>query len=755
MSKRSYPYPQSNLLLALLLSCLVFSALADLPSERLLGEPKAPEASQQYALFQAENQRSTKEDEGAPRPEVGGGGTLWDVSFLRRHLPSGTFLYARLPSAWGLLGAPKGNLFDQAQSSSAYVEALLNIRKGLLDNVLPEFPPEGRWVAEVLLAHVRAPLEMAVLPPGQGSGLPQVIACTTLDSGDPTVVNELLSRLLGQMPQAQLKSPLSSNGSGLALVQGLPLELYLDGSNRRLFLSLADPSKPFPGLPSRIAEWSSKIENHPMRTTEAALDESGQGLFLWMAPNPMLQVLETQGLALEAGLLRAFGASEAKAIAFGIGGSNGKQRIKMVLDMPQVGLRGFIPVIDTDFPLRSAGDPNALVMFGLPGPDDLNMLEANLRGVLPPNDFEKYEKSKEQLAKTLGFKLEMLLSAFGDEVALVLDESGHYLALRVRDQKAYHEVLNRLVQEFHLPHETRELQGTIFHHLILPALPSAPVGESGDKVLESPLARRFLNVPNHLFWIEREGYLLLNNTPQTLMDYLSTKHPTSVANWLRKQQGVEPAGSLLLASTSTEGVPRTLYELNLQFLAYLGDVVGHPVDLFTLPSSGELGLPDAGAFSLAMNSSPRQLSLELVYESNPIEALLSFGSMNTAFMGGILAAIAIPAYQDYLLRAKVSQGIVELQGLKERLTGFYLENGRFLNAEEARSLVAQGNRASSTINWVLEPETGVISATFNINGIPKGSNGLTLTPDIRDNRVQWQCQSSLNPKYLHSLDCTH
>ena len=44
---------------------------------------------------------------------------------------------------------------------------------------------------------------------------------------------------------------------------------------------------------------------------------------------------------------------------------------------------------------------------------------------------------------------------------------------------------------------------------------------------------------------------------------------------------------------------------------------------------------------------------------------------------GILAAIALPAYQDYTIRAQVSEGLVIAEGLKTSITEYYASNGSF------------------------------------------------------------------------------
>ena len=50
--------------------------------------------------------------------------------WLRAHLPPDALAYVRIPSFWGMLGTPKGSMYDRALGSAPYVEAVENIREG-------------------------------------------------------------------------------------------------------------------------------------------------------------------------------------------------------------------------------------------------------------------------------------------------------------------------------------------------------------------------------------------------------------------------------------------------------------------------------------------------------------------------------------------------------------------------------------------------------------------------------------------------
>jgi len=119
---------------------------------------------------------------------------------------------------------------------------------------------------------------------------------------------------------------------------------------------------------------------------------------------------------------------------------------------------------------------------------------------------------------------------------------------------------------------------------------------------------------------------------------------------------------------------------------------------------------------------------------------------------GILAAIAIPAYQDYTIRAKVTEGINLAASAKTTVAeGFESGGVEGMNAAASDwSFVATKYVNSITIT----PDTGVITVTFDTTatGIPQlaGADTITFSPSVQkkqlaDNlpgNVDWACSSA-------------
>ena len=104
---------------------------------------------------------------------------------------------------------------------------------------------------------------------------------------------------------------------------------------------------------------------------------------------------------------------------------------------------------------------------------------------------------------------------------------------------------------------------------------------------------------------------------------------------------------------------------------------------------------------------------------------------------GILSAIAIPAYQNYSIRAQVTEGLSLSGGWKTAITEFYATNGAWPSQSDLSGTVqAGGNYASNvTVN------TGVIQITYGGSAhLAIAGATLTLVPYTNDNGdILWQC----------------
>ena len=118
---------------------------------------------------------------------------------------------------------------------------------------------------------------------------------------------------------------------------------------------------------------------------------------------------------------------------------------------------------------------------------------------------------------------------------------------------------------------------------------------------------------------------------------------------------------------------------------------------------------------------------------------------------GILAAIAIPAYQDYTIRAQVSEGLNLTGACKAAVTEFYQDSGAFPTTNAAAGLEAAANITGKYTTQVAVGNGGACAATYgndanaNINAAV-----LTMTPQDNAGSVSWTCagDATLVDKWL-------
>jgi len=114
---------------------------------------------------------------------------------------------------------------------------------------------------------------------------------------------------------------------------------------------------------------------------------------------------------------------------------------------------------------------------------------------------------------------------------------------------------------------------------------------------------------------------------------------------------------------------------------------------------------------------------------------------------GILAAIALPAYQDYTIRARVSEGIMAAGGCKAAVAEYTASNGTLPADTSAAGCQDQPTRYVAS----LAVANGVITVTMSGDAALGAAGGMTvqLTPgNLSGNAiVDWTCRGS-NEKYV-------
>ena len=131
---------------------------------------------------------------------------------------------------------------------------------------------------------------------------------------------------------------------------------------------------------------------------------------------------------------------------------------------------------------------------------------------------------------------------------------------------------------------------------------------------------------------------------------------------------------------------------------------------------------------------------------------------------GILAAIALPAYQDYVKRAHVSEGLVLSASAKIAVSEYFATHGAFpqtatncngaANCNTVLGLDDADKIKGNAVTKIAVGDGGIIEIIYN-DKIDATNNSLSLTPkNSASGSIQWECASSssngVEARYLPS-----
>ncbi|MEL0604489.1 pilin [Pseudoalteromonas undina] len=118
---------------------------------------------------------------------------------------------------------------------------------------------------------------------------------------------------------------------------------------------------------------------------------------------------------------------------------------------------------------------------------------------------------------------------------------------------------------------------------------------------------------------------------------------------------------------------------------------------------------------------------------------------------GILAAIALPAYQDYTKRAHVSEGMSLSAGAKSAVTETYASTGSFPTSNATAGLDTAANINGNAVTSVTVVADGVIEVAFDTTKV--GSGKLVFTPTDEGGSISWVCSGDGLEEKLLPASC--
>jgi hypothetical protein len=651
------------------------------------------------------------------------GATSVSSAPLSQRLPEEVGLYLRIPSVLGMFADGQGNRsLSKAMAHPAHQQALQRLRTAISD--LDDLPPEAQAVIKLLVAEQIAPVEIAMIAENGlvGPSSPFLVR-TQVRANDPSFNKRFDSLLAAQMMQSTPYQYDAKTGE-LNLLLGMAANQDRLKQAQSMFNSKSSVSKSF-------------------NQAQAQLDSTGTGFLLWMdtqAVAPLLGMAAMGGDAAQVELVKALQSTDAIAMGAGTieraGKTSGRFGIDFYFDSKQMpAWTRYINTAPRNYDFSMAGTSRWAALLTLPTSSrelDAMIADADQARAtrVKTADQDADAEPEKTLAELINTKVlddisgRQLLEALGPEMAIFSDEAGDFAALRVRNPAVFKKAMAAFAKRG--AYEQRDG----IHHLQIDAGKLLEDFKAEDDKAEPDASLAFLSRVNNssMYWYQEGSWLIMSSVPQALRDRKALRKKLSSAQW--KNYGGDQNSQLFSIFTRTEHMPRQFWYAYLSSIDSIAHIAKLDLDIGQLPSALELGLAKEGIAGLSVDYTPNRLGFGMHYDASPADALSS-GGIGTLATVSILAAIALPAYQDYTVRAKVTSAYIGVASARVELTEAYLTEGKLPKA------MVFDSEEGTTLTW-----TGsVLNLEFTDAYAEQKLRGQTLSIEVTasEDGLDFQC----------------
>jgi type IV pilus assembly protein PilA len=117
---------------------------------------------------------------------------------------------------------------------------------------------------------------------------------------------------------------------------------------------------------------------------------------------------------------------------------------------------------------------------------------------------------------------------------------------------------------------------------------------------------------------------------------------------------------------------------------------------------------------------------------------------------GILAAVALPAYQDYTIRAKVSELVLAASGFKTTIAEKANNDNTLASAGLGLTVTASGKVSGGSVT-----DAGIIVVNGDATAVGTVVS-ITLTPSMNAGKLIWTCSAGAATQFKYvPAECRH
>lgn len=662
---------------------------------------------------------------------------------LLQNLPEQTIAYARIPELRGLLFGSQGSALQPAAAHEAIQQQWALIGEGLQQNLLAKINDAGiRSMLDLLVSKQQAPIEMALMMGKAGVLSPEVIINTRLEYDSAQTLTTFLQEA-ANLSNGQLLLTSEPDANGYFALSGgqAGINGHFDSESKSFVLhaGLQINDQTIQAFRGQSLETRSDAYDF-----ERNIDTAGKGFAFWIDTQILWDQFSLAMPVPQRQMLEKLGLHEMAFAYLGNPSKDGHSSLTMMLqhsNPDQNPLNFSTPDQARDVKVSLP----VWLAATLPMPNGENVQQAmTLVKEISGDDslMQTYREAVDMLKEQHGFDLDKALGAFGPGGLLVNDRAGWWMSVPIHDRAAFDELIAWSVEYLGAVRNDQTIAGVEYTHYVLPnfARVAYNLAQEADpgQLDEADWLFSLLDANNsHFYWHHEESNLILGVVPQTLMARQRHLSNSTLNDWLNAHE-VNWNGGLLSLLMESEKLPRRLYRLHLDSLQRLSSLAGVDANMFSMPLAEDLQLPQQGRLGFQFGMSAENIRFQLDYEESLSDYLFGSGSLAGIAAVGVVAAIAVPAYQNYAIRAEVSETLLTTAALKLPLAEFYIANGRFPDETEAEEYYLDVAGAEISFN----AEQQVIEITFYTDTSELDGKTIWLIPETYEESILgWQCQN--------------
>ncbi|MBS9778649.1 MAG: hypothetical protein KGV50_07845 [Gammaproteobacteria bacterium] len=589
--------------------------------------------------------------------------SLVEKPWLRDYMPSAITAYARIPN-------PKFYFTDtESPLQSMYQNPLYSQFMQLsIENILKlinqaSVPAETKRLADVMLSKLISPIELMVSDYTKGSEPPTLVIAVKVDYEDGKALGEDLVAL-SKDTKLDIKPSTDNTGQIILKQAGVTAKYVFNPNNKRLVVALGAKANTFTDLINA----DSKNANSPISVAESQIDQNGNGLFVWLHPNPaILKQLPIPSYNRKT--IDTLKVDQAEFLAAGFGLGDHRPKLKAIVKMPEIGLRKLFPSHEKTADPEYFGHLSWVFSLGLPNEEQLDNIAKIITGENSPQ-YSQYLAKKQNFTSQSGIDFSSLMKLIGNQVVMFKDDNGKFLAVPADAEAALKDVLSQLVKKgIPLIQNTIEIDGQTIHHVSFHEVSSQLTKQQNQHLsmqqkMLMPIFSQLYLPSNHIYWVKENDSLIFSFLPQRLIARKKGNVKGKISEWLASQK-LTISGSTWSSAMTFRNLPQESYYGHLSLLQTISDMSDTPLNIEKFPTANTMSLPRYGSLALQIHNRDDMLSIEYSAENGLSDILFAVDNNAMIAMTGILAAIAVPSYQDYMKRAKAAQRKVAEEAVKE------------------------------------------------------------------------------------------